>query len=134
LKPCWCCAERRPGGDRKDSLEQERKLSPQSINTFVSAVQFLYLVTLEMPWDERDFPRARLDQKLPVVLVFTEKFADPTYYDFRLPPHSSPNAGPKALPHMLTPVVSVILAFAMMSPLNLVDVPRVAELTACQMM
>jgi integrase/recombinase XerD len=50
-------------------LTQERKLSPQSINTFVSAVQFLYLVTLEMPWDKHDFPRARLDQKLPVVLA-----------------------------------------------------------------
>jgi integrase/recombinase XerD len=50
-------------------LTRERKLSPQSINTFVSAVQFLYLVTLEMPWDKHDFPRARLDQKLPVVLA-----------------------------------------------------------------
>jgi len=50
-------------------LAQERKLSPESINTFVSAVQFLYLVTLEMPWDKRDFPRARLEQKLPVVLA-----------------------------------------------------------------
>ena len=50
-------------------LTQERKLSPQSINTFVSAVQFLYLVTLEMPWDKHNFPRARLDQKLPVVLA-----------------------------------------------------------------
>jgi len=50
-------------------LAQERKLSPQSVNTFVSAVQFLYLVTLEMPWDKRDFPRARLEQKLPVVLA-----------------------------------------------------------------
>ena len=50
-------------------LTQERKLSPQSLNTFVSAVQFLYLVTLEMPWDKHDFPRARLDQKLPVVLA-----------------------------------------------------------------
>jgi integrase len=50
-------------------LTQERKLSPQSINTFVSAVQFLYLVTLEMPWDKHDFPRARLDQNLPVVLL-----------------------------------------------------------------
>ena len=50
-------------------LTQERKLSPQSINTFVSAVQFLYLVTLEMPWDKHDFPRARLDEKLPVVLA-----------------------------------------------------------------
>jgi site-specific recombinase XerD len=50
-------------------LSQERKQSPQSINTFISAVQFLYLVTLEMPWDRHDFPRARLDEKLPVVLA-----------------------------------------------------------------
>src|SRR5438046_4385173 len=50
-------------------LTQERKLSPQSINTFVSAVQFLYLVTLEMPWEKHDFPRARLEEKLPVVLA-----------------------------------------------------------------
>ena len=50
-------------------LSQERKLSPQSINTFVPAVQFLYLVTLELPWDRHDFPRARLDEKLPVVLA-----------------------------------------------------------------
>ena len=52
-------------------LAQERKLSPQSVNTFVSAVPFLYLVTLEMPWDKRDFPRARLEQK-PVVLAPTK--------------------------------------------------------------
>src|SRR5207237_7901084 len=50
-------------------LTQQRQLSPQSINTFVSAIQFLYLVTLEMPWEKRDFPRARLDEKLPVVLA-----------------------------------------------------------------
>jgi integrase/recombinase XerD len=50
-------------------LSQERKLSPQSINTFVSAVQFLYLVTLELPWEKHDFPRARLEEKLPVVLA-----------------------------------------------------------------
>jgi site-specific recombinase XerD len=48
-------------------LTQERKLSPQSINTFVSAVQFLFLVTLEMPWVKEDFPRARVPEKLPVV-------------------------------------------------------------------
>lgn len=48
-------------------LSQERKLSPQSVNTFVSAVQFLYLVTLDMPWEQRDFTRARVDHKLPVV-------------------------------------------------------------------
>ena len=34
-------------------LTEERKLSPQSINCFVSAVQFLFLVTLEMPWKRR---------------------------------------------------------------------------------
>jgi len=50
-------------------LAQERKLSPQSINTFVSAVQFVYLITLEMPWDKHHFPRARLEEKLPVVLA-----------------------------------------------------------------
>ena len=48
-------------------LTQERNLSPQSVNTFVSAVQFLYLVTLEMPWDKHDFTRARVPDKLPVV-------------------------------------------------------------------
>lgn len=50
-------------------LAQDRKLSPQSINTFISAVQFLYLTTLEMPWETKDFPRARLEEKLPVVLA-----------------------------------------------------------------
>ncbi len=50
-------------------LSQDRKLSPQSINTFVSAVQFLYRTTLEMPWEKKDFPRARLEEKLPVVLA-----------------------------------------------------------------
>jgi integrase/recombinase XerD len=48
-------------------LIQERNLSPQSVNTFVSAVQFLYLVTLEMPWDKHDFTRARVEEKLPIV-------------------------------------------------------------------
>ena len=46
-------------------LAQERKLSPQSINTFVSAVQLVYLTTLEMPWDKHDFPRARLRRNCP---------------------------------------------------------------------
>jgi integrase/recombinase XerD len=50
-------------------LSQERKLSPQSINTFVSAVQFLYLTTLEMPWKKEDFPRPRIPETLPVVLA-----------------------------------------------------------------
>jgi integrase/recombinase XerD len=49
-------------------LLHERKLSPESINTFVSAVQFLFLVTLEMPWGKECFPRVRRPDKLPVVL------------------------------------------------------------------
>jgi integrase/recombinase XerD len=49
-------------------LLHERKLSPESINSFVSSVQFLYLVTLEMPWGKECFPRVRRAHKLPVVL------------------------------------------------------------------
>jgi Site-specific recombinase XerD len=50
-------------------LSQERKLSTQSISTFVSAVRFLFLVTLEMPWKKEDFPHPRVEEKLPVVLA-----------------------------------------------------------------
>ena len=46
----------------------ERRLSPQSINTFVSSVQFLYTVTLEMPWGKECFPRLRTGSTLPIVL------------------------------------------------------------------
>jgi integrase/recombinase XerD len=49
-------------------LLHEKKMSPESINTFVSAVQFLFLVTLEMPWGKECFPRTRRANKLPVVL------------------------------------------------------------------
>jgi len=49
-------------------LLHEKKLSPESINSFVSAVQFLYQVTLEMPWGKECFPRVRRAHKLPVVL------------------------------------------------------------------
>ena len=49
-------------------LLHEKKLSPQSINAFVSSVQFLYLNTLEMPWGKECFPRVRCGHKLLVVL------------------------------------------------------------------
>jgi integrase/recombinase XerD len=49
-------------------LLNERRMSPQSVNTFVSAVQFFYLVTLEMPWGKQCFPRVHTAQTLPVVL------------------------------------------------------------------
>ena len=53
-------------------LPDEKKLSPESINTFVSAIQFFYLVTLEMPWGKECFPRVRRGDKLPVVLSAEE--------------------------------------------------------------
>jgi integrase/recombinase XerD len=49
-------------------LLNEKRMSPQSVNSFVAAVQFLYLVTLEMPWGKESFSRVRLGSTLPVVL------------------------------------------------------------------
>ena len=48
-------------------LLNDRKLSPESANTFASAAQFLFTVTLEMPWGKECFPRVRRPDKLPVV-------------------------------------------------------------------
>lgn len=49
-------------------LTEQRQLSASSVNTFVSAVQFLYTVTLEMPWGKQRFVRMKVPEKLPVVL------------------------------------------------------------------
>jgi len=49
-------------------LLNERQLSAETINNFTSAIKFLYLVTLEMPWGSECFARLRVPQKLPVVL------------------------------------------------------------------
>lgn len=49
-------------------LAEQRQLSPASINAFVSAAQFLYTVTLEMPWGENRFVRMKVPATLPVVL------------------------------------------------------------------
>jgi integrase/recombinase XerD len=49
-------------------LINERRLSPESVNQYISSVKFLYTVTLEMPWGDDHFPRVRVPQKLPVVL------------------------------------------------------------------
>jgi integrase/recombinase XerD len=50
----------------------ERRYSPESVNAFVSAAKFLYNVTLETPWPEDVLPRARVPQKLPVILSAAE--------------------------------------------------------------
>src|SRR5258708_22761313 len=49
-------------------LLNERKLAPDTINGYVSAVKFLYQITLEMPWPDAVFPRVRRPRTLPVVL------------------------------------------------------------------
>lgn len=49
-------------------LLNERKLSVESVNQCTSALQFLYLTTLEMPWTTAYFPRAKRALKLPVIL------------------------------------------------------------------
>ena len=53
-------------------LKEKRQLSPPSINTFVSAIQFFYTVTLEMPWSSTQFTRMKVPEKLPVVLSQSE--------------------------------------------------------------
>jgi len=56
-------------------LLNQRKLSPESVNQYVSSVKFLYLITLEMPWTSEYFPRVRRPHKLPVVLSQEEVLA-----------------------------------------------------------
>ena len=53
-------------------LVNDRRLSPDAVNQFVSAAKFLYNVTLETPWPEKALPRCRVPHKLPVVLSATE--------------------------------------------------------------
>jgi integrase/recombinase XerD len=43
-------------------------LSPEAVNQSVSALKFLYIKVLEMPWGDDYFPRAKRPHKLPVIL------------------------------------------------------------------
>lgn len=56
-------------------LINERNLSAETINLQISALKFLYLVTLEMPWTDDYFPYLRRPCKLPVVLSHEELLA-----------------------------------------------------------
>jgi site-specific recombinase XerD len=63
-------------------LVEERKLAAESINAFLASAKFLYLVTLETPWREDDFPpRQPVPVKVPTllspqeVLVFLDAIA-----------------------------------------------------------
>ena len=53
-------------------LLNERKLSAESVNQYISSVKFLYLNTLEMPWTSEYFPRVKRPSTLPVVLSAEE--------------------------------------------------------------
>jgi site-specific recombinase XerD len=53
-------------------LLNERRLSPESVNCCVSALKFVYLNTLDMPWTDEYFPRAKRPLKLPIVLSHEE--------------------------------------------------------------
>lgn len=53
-------------------LINERRLSPDAVNQFVSSAKFLYNVTLETPWPEGALPRARVPHRLPVILSAPE--------------------------------------------------------------
>jgi site-specific recombinase XerD len=49
-------------------LLNQRHHSAPAVNQFVSAVRFLYQVTLDTTWPEKALPRMRVPHKLPVVL------------------------------------------------------------------
>lgn len=49
--------------------------SVEAVNQTVSALKFFYLHTLEMPWSDDCFPRARRPHRLPVVLSQEEVVA-----------------------------------------------------------
>jgi site-specific recombinase XerD len=53
-------------------LTEERKMAPETVNCFTAAAKFLYQTTLELPWSDRHFVRARVHAKLPVVLSAAE--------------------------------------------------------------
>jgi len=53
-------------------LATAKKLNPSSLQVTVSALRFLYKVTLKKPWDVADLPTPKKPQTLPVVLSQAE--------------------------------------------------------------
>lgn len=53
-------------------LLNDLRLSPHTVNQFVSAARFLYLTTLDKPWGTQHFPHVAPPQTLPVVLSQAE--------------------------------------------------------------
>jgi site-specific recombinase XerD len=55
-------------------LLNERKLAAESVNCCVSALKFLYLTTLEMPWTDEYFPVPNAPRSCPSSSA-TKKFS-----------------------------------------------------------
>ena len=53
-------------------LINDRRHSAEAVNQSVSALKFLYLRVLEMPWSDDHFPRAKRAHKVPVILSLEE--------------------------------------------------------------
>ncbi len=53
-------------------LVEQRQLAPPTINCAIAALQFLYTVTLDMPWSNAQFPRMKVPHKLPEILSLDE--------------------------------------------------------------
>lgn len=48
-------------------LKQEKRLSPGSINNYISAIRFFYTHILGKEWDKKQVPRMKRANKLPVI-------------------------------------------------------------------
>lgn len=53
-------------------LLSQRKVSPETVNGFASAIRFLFCVVLGRKWSKAEFPRPRRGRKLPVALAVAE--------------------------------------------------------------
>jgi integrase/recombinase XerD len=48
-------------------LKKEKKLSPGTINNYISGIKFFYTTILDKEWNERKIPRMKRPQKLPYI-------------------------------------------------------------------
>jgi integrase/recombinase XerD len=56
-------------------LKKDRKLSPGTINNYISAIKFFYTYVLEKEWDPKKVPRMKRIKKFPVIPPKEDIFA-----------------------------------------------------------
>jgi integrase/recombinase XerD len=49
-------------------LIENEKLSPQTVNLYMASASFLFNITLDRRWNEKTFPRMKVQRPLPVIL------------------------------------------------------------------